>query len=291
MQLDAKQLSKTFGKKTVIDQLHFQLTPGIYGFLGANGSGKTTLMRILATVAHPSSGSVTLNGENIFKLGETYRDLIGYLPQNIGYYQHFSAKKFLHYMATIKGLTKEESVTRTEDLLEKVGLQDVGKKKIKTFSGGMKQRVGIAQALLNNPKIVLVDEPTVGLDPKERIRFRNLLASMAQDKIVLISTHIVSDIETIAKEVLVLKQGRLLAQAPPATLVDEMRGRVWEILCSQSEALQLEATQQTTNITPEGNEARVRFLADQHDVHGASEVTPTLEDYYLYHFDRTEVVS
>ena len=195
---------------------------------------KTTLMRMLATVTSPTAGTIQLNEKSIFELGDDYRDLIGYLPQHIGLYKNFSAEKFLHYIAALKGLDKTYAALKIEELLELVNLTThVRKKKVGSFSGGMKQRIGIAQALLNDPKILIVDEPTAGLDPKERIRFRNLLSTISGDRIVLLSTHIVSDIEFIAKEILILKAGRLLHKRNPQELLEEIAGQVWLVTVNE----------------------------------------------------------
>ena len=208
MELVIDRLTKQFQNKIAVDRVSLRLHNGVFGLLGTNGAGKTTLMRMLCGILQPTSGTITFDGIDVSEEG--YRAILGYLPQDFGYYPEFTAMDFLIYMAALKGLPKKSAKRRANELLELVGLQDMGRKKIKTFSGGMKQRLGIAQALLNNPKLLILDEPTAGLDPKERVRFRNLIQQLGKDSIVLLSTHIVSDIEHIADEVLMMKDGTLI---------------------------------------------------------------------------------
>ena len=208
MELVIDRLTKQFQNKIAVDRVSLRLHNGVFGLLGTNGAGKTTLMRMLCGILQPTSGTIAFDGMDVREEG--YRAVLGYLPQDFGYYPEFTAMDFLLYMAALKGLPKQSAKRRANELLELVGLQDMGRKKIKTFSGGMKQRLGIAQALLNNPKLLILDEPTAGLDPKERVRFRNLIQQLGKDSIVLLSTHIVSDIEHIADEVLMMKDGTLI---------------------------------------------------------------------------------
>lgn len=210
MELVVDRLTKQYQNKIAVDRISLKLVPGIYGLLGGNGAGKTTFMRMVCGILTPTSGTVALDGMDVAT--EEYRNVLGYLPQDFGYYPDFTGRDFLLYMAALKGLEKDSAIERTDELLSMVSLTDVKKKKIKTYSGGMKQRLGIAQALLNDPQILILDEPTAGLDPKERVRFRNLIAELGKDNIVILSTHIVSDVDKIADEILMMKQGQLVFQ-------------------------------------------------------------------------------
>lgn len=212
MELIIDRVSKQYKNRIAVDRVSAKLHQGVYGLLGANGAGKTTLMRMLTGILTPTSGSITFDGMDVS--AEDYRAILGYLPQDFGYYPEFTAMDFLLYLAALKGIPKRQAKHRAAELLELVSLQEVARKKIKTFSGGMKQRLGIAQALLNDPKLLILDEPTAGLDPKERVRFRNLIEQLGKDSIVLLSTHIVSDIEHIADEILLMKDGQLIFQGP-----------------------------------------------------------------------------
>ena len=212
MELIIDRVSKQYKSRIAVDRVSARLHQGVYGLLGANGAGKTTLMRMLTGILTPTSGTITFDGMDVST--EDYRGILGYLPQDFGYYPEFTAMDFLLYLAALKGIPKAQAKRRAMELLELVSLQDVSRKKIKTFSGGMKQRLGIAQALLNDPKLLILDEPTAGLDPKERVRFRNLIEQLGKDSIVLLSTHIVSDIEHIADEILLMKDGQLIYQGP-----------------------------------------------------------------------------
>lgn len=284
MVLSLDRLTKTFGSKIAVDHLSVEMQPGVYGLLGANGAGKTTLMRMISAILEPSSGEVLLDGMNVSDMGADYRDLLGYLPQDFGYYPGYSAKEYLLYIAVLKGIPRRVAVSRANELLEVVGLKDVAKKKIRTFSGGMKQRLGIAQALLNEPKILILDEPTAGLDPKERVRFRNLLSSFAGDRIVILSTHIVSDIEAIADRVFVMKQGKFVSQGSIRQLVDEVEGHVWEVAIDPAEAEKWEAETTVANLRREDRQTVLRIISEKAPASGAVQVPGTLEDLYLYHF-------
>ena len=237
MELSIDRLTKHYKNKIAVDCVSAALKPGVYGLLGANGAGKTTLMRMLCAILDSTSGEVFLNGKDIIEMGADYRNVLGYLPQDFGYYPGYTAMEFLMYISALKGIPKNIAKKRAVELLEEVGLDNVANKKVKTFSGGMKQRVGIAQALLNNPEILILDEPTAGLDPKERVRFRNLLSDYAEDRIVILSTHIVSDIEAIADEVLLMKKGKFALQGSVPELIKKAEGKVWELTVLQEETL------------------------------------------------------
>lgn len=208
MELLIEQVSKTYGNKKAVDRVSLRLGKGVHGLLGANGAGKTTLMRLICGILAPTEGEISCDGLKVDR--EEYRAGLGYLPQDFGYYPEFTGKAFLEYMAALKGLDRRAARDRCRELLELVGLKEAGKKKIKTYSGGMKQRLGIAQAILNDPKLLILDEPTAGLDPKERVRFRKLIEQLGKESIVLLSTHIVSDIASIAEDVTMMKDGRIL---------------------------------------------------------------------------------
>ena len=284
MQLTLDRLTKQYGSKIALDRIDATFEPGIYGLLGANGAGKTTMMRLICDILKPTSGEVTFNGTNIREMGESYRAAIGYLPQDFGYYPNFTAMDFLLYMASLKGLNAGYAKKKSLELLETVNLSEVKDKKIKTFSGGMKQRLGIAQAFLNNPQILILDEPTAGLDPKERVKFRNLISSFAENKIVILSTHIVTDVEYIADEILVIKGGTLLKKGAESTIIQEISGKVWECRVTKQEAERLENSFTVCNSKAENGEAVLRIVSDSKPCDTAVSVPPCLEDLYLYYF-------
>lgn len=290
MDLTIDRLTKQFGSKIAVDRVSARLEPGVYGLLGANGAGKTTLMRMVCDVLRPTSGEIRFDGRDVRVLGDEYRACLGYLPQDFGYYPDFTALDFMCYLAALKGLDRRAARRRSLELLETVGLADVARTKVRTFSGGMKQRLGIAQAVLNDPAVLVLDEPTAGLDPKERVRFRNLIASFAQDKIVILSTHIVSDIEYIADEILVMRAGSFIMQGAPTDIVAAVTGKVWECHVDARRADELAATSCVSNVhyAADGH-AVARVVADEAPVAGARALDPTLEDLYLYVF-RDEMV-
>ncbi len=284
MVLSLDRLTKIFGNKVAVDHLSVEMQAGVYGLLGANGAGKTTLMRMICAILEPSSGEVLLDGKDVSDMGADYRDLLGYLPQDFGYYPNYSAKDYLQYISVLKGIPRQEAERKIKDLLETVGLSDVSKKKIRTYSGGMKQRLGIAQALLNDPQILILDEPTAGLDPKERVRFRNLISSLANDRIVILSTHIVSDIEAIADRVFVMKQGQFVSQGSIRELVEEVQGHVWEMAIDPNETEKWEAQTNVANLRREDHRTVLRIISEDSPATGAVQIPATLEDLYLYHF-------
>ena len=290
MELSLDRLTKQYDRKIAVDCVSAVLKPGVYGLLGANGAGKTTLLRMLCAVLEPTSGEVLFNGTEVASMGADYRNIIGYLPQDFGYYPNYTAMEFLMYISALKGIPKNMAKRRAAELLEVVGLSQEAGRKIKTFSGGMKQRVGIAQALLNNPKIVILDEPTAGLDPKERVRFRNLLSDYADDRIVILSTHIVSDIEAIADEVLLIKKGKFVMQGTVPELTHRTDGKVWELSVSQEEARRWQEKTTVANLRHEGKEIVLRIVSDDRPGDNAVPCEAALEDIYLYYFQTEEGV-
>ena len=282
MELSVDRLTKHYGRKIAVDCVSTVLTPGVYGLLGENGAGKTTFMRMLCAILESTSGEVFLDGREITSMGADYRDVLGYLPQEFGYYPNYKAEEFLRYMAALKGIPRDVAKKRVKELLEIVDLSDVKGKRMKTFSGGMKQRVGIAQALLNDPKLLILDEPTSDLDPKASFRFRNLITDNAVDIIVLLSTHIVSDIEAIADEVLLMKKGKVLIQGTVSELTKKAAGKVWELTVSPSEAKIWQEKAAVANLRHEGEQVVLRILSDVKPAEGAAHCEAGLEDLYLY---------
>jgi ABC-2 type transport system ATP-binding protein len=284
LELQLKNLSKQYGRKTAVNNITADLKPGLYGLLGANGAGKSTLMRMICGVLKPTYGEISLNGKKIHDLGEQYYAVLGYLPQDFGFYPDFTAREFMMYIAAVKGLEKEKAKNQTDKLLHMVNLQDVANKKIRTYSGGMKQRLGIAQAELNEPSILILDEPTAGLDPKERVRFRNIISDFAKEKIVILSTHIVSDVAFIADIILLMKQGEFLLQEPTDNVAGGIKGKVWEVSVNEREAEAMNKNFCVVNLRHENGTVHLRILHDTPPVTGALWVEPNLEDLYLYHF-------
>lgn len=284
MEIKITNLTKEFQGVKAVDNISLEMHNGVYGLLGVNGAGKTTLMRMLCTLIRPSSGAITCNGQDIFKLDGEYRRVLGYLPQELGFYPEFSVEDYLGYVASIKGLRPALAKRRIPELLQQVGLAGVKNKKMKKLSGGMKRRAGIAQAMLNDPKILVLDEPTAGLDPNERIRFRNLISELSRERLVLLSTHIVSDVEYIADKILLMKDGRISHAATQQEIVNSVPTKVWSCTVRKDEAEAWERQYRVANIKTLQNGAELRLLSQTPPSPAAREETMTLEDAFLYYF-------
>ena len=284
-ELTLDRITKHFKNKIAVDNVSLWLKEGSYVFLGANGAGKTTLLRMICGVLKPTAGEIRYDGAEIGRLDGDYRCMLGYLPQDFGYYPDFSARRYLEYLAACKAIPRDLSRDKVQEMLRLTGLEADQRAKIKTFSGGMIRRLGIAQALLNDPEILILDEPTSGLDPKERIRFRNIISSLSKGRIIILSTHIVSDVEFIADKILLMKQGRIESQGAVGEITRDIEGRVWEYLADQEEALRMNDIFAVSNLKNEGEKVRLRIVSDACPREGAVPVHPGLEDVYLYHFE------
>lgn len=285
MELKIEHISKRFKDKIAVDDVSLTLTTGVWGLLGANGAGKTTLMRMIADIMTPSSGTISFNGKDIHKMGAEYRNIFGFLPQDFGYSRDFTVKDYLEYVAALKDVPHKETTKKINHLLDILTLSDVKEKKIAKLSGGMKRRVGIAQAMLNDPKILVMDEPTAGLDPGERVRFRNFISEFSHDRIVLISTHIVSDIEYIATRNAIMKEGKIVDVGTTNELVKQIEGKVWSCVVPAEKMIEYEMRLHIINQRNEDNDRiSIRYLAEQSAIDGSVTATPRLEDLYLWLF-------
>ncbi|WP_300629012.1 ABC transporter ATP-binding protein [uncultured Thomasclavelia sp.] len=284
MKMEITDLTKKFGDFTAVDHIDLAMTTGVYGLLGVNGAGKTTLMRMICTLLDSSSGSIKYNGKDINKMGNEYRKILGYLPQDFGYYPEFSVKDYLLYIAALKGIRPAVAKKRVKILISKVGLQKVANRKMKKLSGGMKRRAGIAQAMLNDPQILILDEPTAGLDPNERIRFRNLISELAEERLVLLSTHIVSDIEYIANEILLMKDGKILYQGSAQQLIDSMTENVWKCYVQKDKVNYFMKNYKISNIKTESLGIELRIISKEKPTKDAVLEEANLEDVFLYYF-------
>ena len=284
MELTIQNLTKEFGTLHAVDNVNFTMTNGVYGLLGVNGAGKTTLMRMLTTLIKPTSGEILWDGQDVYAMDGQYRKLLGYLPQDFGYYPDFSIYDYLMYIASIKGIRPAVAKERVKLLLKQVGLVRARHKKMKTLSGGMKRRAGIAQAMLNDPKILILDEPTAGLDPSERIRFRNLISELSEDRIVLLSTHIVSDIEYIANEILLMKDGCITMSGTAEEIVASMPEQVWTFAVPKTQIDAYLKAYKVANVKTIPGGAELRVLSPVRPNSAAVEAEPNLEDAFLYHF-------
>lgn len=288
MELIFKHLSKSYGSKEALTDINMTLDAGIYGLLGPNGAGKSTLMNLLSGNLLPSTGEILYNGKNISEMGKQFRAKLGYMPQQQTLYPDFTAYRFLSYVAALRGMHKKEAKEKIPWVLHKVGLSEVGMQRIRTFSGGMKQRLLIAQAILADPEVLVLDEPTAGLDPQQRIQIRNLISEIALHKIVLIATHVVSDVENIAKEILFLKDGTIIRKKTVAQLMEELRGNVWELVIDEKTLDAVQQQYRVIRIVKQSDSSiLVRILSDTPPITDGlrKTVDPTLEDVYLYFTD------
>lgn len=283
MTLKLLELTKKYNDKIALNNITFSFTPGIYGLLGPNGAGKSTMMNLITDSILPTSGQIFIEGKNIKELDKDYRKLLGYMPQQQNIYPELTLLRFMYFIASLKGLNKREAEKDIEYYLKMVNLYDVREKRLGTFSGGMRQRALIAQALIGNPKILILDEPTAGLDPKERIRIRNLVSEVSRDKIVIIATHVVTDVEFIAKEIIMLNSGVILKSGKPIDLLAELNGKVWNIRVSDKEIAEVNDKYKVSNISRDGESVIARIVAESYEDKWESEVArPDLEDLYLY---------
>jgi ABC-2 type transport system ATP-binding protein len=279
--IETRNLSKAYKGVQALTDFNLKLTPGILGLLGPNGAGKSTLMRMLATITKPTQGTILWNGQDVAKDPEALRSVLGYLPQDFGVYPNLTAQEFLEYMAAIKGMSGAPARRKISDLLDLVNLRDAARRPLGGYSGGMRQRVGIAQALLNDPQLLIVDEPTVGLDPEERVRFRNLLSDLGGERIVILSTHIVSDVESTATDIAIIHKGRLKTRARPEQLLQHLEGCVWEWMTTSQELPALKKQFLVSGTLRRMDGVEVRAVSQAQPCPEARPVTPTLEDVYL----------
>jgi ABC-type multidrug transport system ATPase subunit len=289
MELTIDHLSKQYGEQVALHDLSLRCGPGVLGLVGPNGAGKTSLMRMLATLLEPTGGTIRWNGQDIRTHGQALRQTLGYLPQDFGVYPEFTGRQFLCYLAAMKGLPSNQLKRRVDELLELVNLEEVADRRLPTYSGGMKQRVGIAQALLNDPELLIVDEPTAGLDPAERVRFRMLLASLTHQRIIILSTHIISDVETVANRFVILQAGRVLSDTTREALLAAAAGSVWSVIVDQATALRLQNSYQVSTMLSQMNGVALRLVSPTRPHERAVPVDPNLEEAYLLATNRQEV--
>ena len=285
MELEVNNLTKEFGSFTAVNHLNITMRNGVYGLLGVNRAGKTTFMRMLCTLMCPTHGKITCNGKEIFTMDGDYRKILGYLPQDFGFYPDFTVQDYLLYIASIKAIRPAVAKKRVKELLEKTGLENAVHKKMKKLSGGMKRRAGIAQAMLNDPKILVLDEPTAGLDPNERIRFRNLISELSEDRLVLLSTHIVPDVEYIANEILLMKNGSFIQRGTTEHLITTMKENIWKCHVEKSYVPQLMKKYKISNLKTDSHGAVLRIISKEKPVPDAVPEEAVLEDVFLYYFD------
>ncbi|MGO8951173.1 MAG: ABC transporter ATP-binding protein [Ktedonobacterales bacterium] len=281
MELMMDHLGKRYGQHWALRQLSLRCEPGMLGLVGPNGAGKTTLMRMIGTLLDPTEGTIYWKGLDIRTHGRALREVLGYLPQEFGIYPEFSGRQFLRYLAAMKGLPTPLAHRRVDEVLELVNLEKAADRKLPTYSGGMKQRVGIAQALLNDPELLIVDEPTAGLDPAERVRFRTLLANLTSNRVIILSTHIISDVEAVASRLVILQEGRVLADTTPDALLASTAGKVWSVTTDQATAMQLQTMYQVSTMVNQMNGITLRLISTTRPIDAAIAVDPSLEEAYL----------
>ncbi len=282
MNLRMEHLTKHYGKTCALDDLTLDLRPGIYGLLGPNGAGKSTLMGLLTDTVRRQTGTITWEGTDILTLGKSFREILGYMPQQQGYFEEFTVGRYLYYMAALKGMPRKKTKERIEELLQVVGLRQCLSQKMGSLSGGMRQRVLLVQALLNDPQILLLDEPTAGLDPEERIRIRNHISAIASEKIILLATHVVSDVESVAEQVILMRRGKLIAMDTPAALISQVRPYVGEVLCTPEELTQYQKSCHITNVFPLGQKLLVQLVGRDLPHQERESARVTLDDVYLF---------
>ena len=284
MELQFKNVTKDYGNVHAVEHVTHSMGKGVYGLLGVNGAGKTTLMRMICTAITPTSGEILWNGKDIFSLGASYREILGYLPQSYGFYPDLSVYDYMLYIASIKGIRPIMAKKRALKLLEQVGMAEKRKRKMRTLSGGMIRRVGIAQAMLNDPRILVLDEPTAGLDPNERIRFRNLISELAEERLVLLSTHIVSDVEFIANKIVLMKEGQCCFEGTSDEVIASMDKKVYCFVAPREQVDHYMRNYLVVNVKTFGSNAELRILSDHEPVKGACVEEATLEDAFLNYF-------
>lgn len=289
MELVISNIDKKYGKQFALKDFSITLTDGVYGLLGPNGAGKTTLINIILGILKPDSGMISLDGVSVNKLGVSYYDKIGYLPQYPEFYKNFTGQEFLEYMCALKGLKRSAAKERIDTLLPLVNLDDAANKRVGAYSGGMRQRLGIAQALINDPEILILDEPTAGLDPKERIRFRNIISKLSKERIVILATHIVSDVEYIAKEVVIINKGELVQKGTLSYLTEQIKDNVWEIEADEETTNQLLEQYAVGNIMPTEGGYKLRVISEEIWDKTAKHIEPTLEDVFLNYFGKKRI--
>ncbi|MBD5492881.1 MAG: ABC transporter ATP-binding protein [Lachnospiraceae bacterium] len=285
-ELELVDIQKSYGEKIAVQSINLKLQHGVYGLLGENGAGKTTLMRMICGILEPTQGNILCDGMEIHQMGGAYRSLLGYLPQDFGYYEDFTAYRFMNYMAALKAIPEDYAKNRIDELLETVDLTAVKNERLRTFSGGMIRRIGIAQALLNNPEILILDEPTSGLDPKERVRFRNIISSLGRNRLVILSTHIVSDVEYIADKIMIMKSGKMIQMGTEAQMLEGVKDCVWKCLVTEEESEVLNKKYIVSNLKNQGEKVELRIVSKEKPLESAVPLEAGLEDIYLFYIQQ-----